>query len=165
MALKPHSRKGYGHRLRCRSSPPPLLVFREHDALIRRYRLVQLQRGGPINIQWKFLGGPDGELVLISVIDIDTGSRVWLVPPDPWDKGKNWTIMNLEVPPSSRGLGIGTALISYVLAHWGDLPMVLNVDENNLAARKIYERSGFIYETKTKMFRAPRPAEWSEFDL
>ena len=56
-------------------------------------------------------------------------------------------IENMAVAPQSRGKGIGMALVEEAIhdaSDQGALELFLEVRESNTAARRLYERAGFI---------------------
>ena len=110
------------------------------------------------------LSDPPGRVVLIFIRTLegnllDVKGRVWFVPPDPWDIDRAWTVMNLEVNTRYRNQGIGTSLMKYLVDKYGTRQMRLSVSEDNVAARKIYERVGFVETSSTEMAREPNKPE------
>ncbi|MFT8246605.1 GNAT family N-acetyltransferase [Roseomonas sp. BN140053] len=66
--------------------------------------------------------------------------------PTPHHSGRHADISLIVVAAEARGQGIGTALLQYAVEgakRWGAATVKLDVDEGNLAARKLYERAGF----------------------
>lgn len=55
----------------------------------------------------------------------------------------NIRIMNVAVNPHYRQQGVGTALMRAAMKAWPDRNVVLMVQEENNAARLMYERMGF----------------------
>jgi ribosomal-protein-alanine N-acetyltransferase len=68
-------------------------------------------------------------------------------------------INNLAIRPGFRGQGLGTALVSEVLAHaqaLGATRATLEVRESNVNARRMYERLGFqVAATRRDYYTSP----------
>ena len=65
-----------------------------------------------------------------------------------------WEIENVVVAPTARRLGLGSALLRAFLeqvrgsrlTNSGPMQVLLEVRESNLAARQLYEKSGFVLD-------------------
>jgi ribosomal protein S18 acetylase RimI-like enzyme len=57
-----------------------------------------------------------------------------------------WEIVYLGVVPEARGQGLGEAVVQWAIAdaRAASRPIALAVDTRNFAARRIYERAGFV---------------------
>jgi ribosomal protein S18 acetylase RimI-like enzyme len=68
-------------------------------------------------------------------------------------------LISLWVAPEARGRGVGAALVGEVVA-WargrGLRRLVLDVGEHNVAARRLYERNGFVATGATGALPPPR---------
>ncbi len=79
--------------------------------------------------QAMFLAWDDGAAVGIAGIFGDVG---------------RFDVISMWTDPASRGRGVATSLLEAALAFAGDAPVFLSVTENNDAARRLYERRGFV---------------------
>jgi [ribosomal protein S18]-alanine N-acetyltransferase len=72
---------------------------------------------------------------------------------------QEWEIENLAVASTTRRKGLGTELVREALAiarHQGAQEIFLEVRESNLAARALYEQSGFTQSARRKgYYRTP----------
>ena len=63
-------------------------------------------------------------------------------------------VISMWTEPTSRGLGVARALLDAVVAFAGDDgEIVLGVTEGNDAARRLYERYGFVDTGRTEPLR------------
>ena len=65
--------------------------------------------------------------------------------------GKAWLLNDLFVAPSSRGLGVGQALLEQARRFGeesGAVSLMLETATDNLPAQRLYERLGWIRETE-----------------
>jgi ribosomal-protein-alanine N-acetyltransferase len=76
-----------------------------------------------------------------------------------------WEIENVVVAETARRRGLGVALVSVVLEQIrlrkppdDDLIVYLEVRESNLAARRLYEKSGFHLDIRRRAYYS-RPEE------
>src|SRR5690554_4122907 len=67
-----------------------------------------------------------------------------------------WTIMNIAVKPTAQRRGLASQLIHFIrkAAQHQRARLFLEVRENNLAARKLYEQTGFIEIGRRKDYYA-----------
>jgi ribosomal protein S18 acetylase RimI-like enzyme len=68
--------------------------------------------------------------------------------PDRFDVISMWT------EPGSRGRGVAAALLRAAIAFAGSAPVFLSVTETNEAARRLYERHGFVATGLTEPLRS-----------
>jgi predicted GNAT family acetyltransferase len=78
---------------------------------------------------------------------------------------QNWVIANVAVHPDYRGQGIAHQLCQAALeriVEWGGRAAILQVDETNHAAQRLYDRLGFFAErsfTRWQWFGSNRPPQ------
>lgn len=75
-----------------------------------------------------------------------TGFALATLRPTPYYDGPLAVLDELYVVPAQRGLGLGTELLSQLVAILGGLAcgeMHINVDSEDVDARRFYERHGF----------------------
>lgn len=93
---------------------------------------------------------------LASEHDADVG--VICTEPDDTDPSRRW-LLSLWVAPEARGTGTGRALVE-TLARWatqqGASHLLLEVGAHNTAARRLYERAGFVYSGQSRVVAPPR---------
>ncbi|MGA1845886.1 ribosomal protein S18-alanine N-acetyltransferase [Deferribacter abyssi] len=65
-----------------------------------------------------------------------------------WDFGSEVDIANIAVSKSYQGQGIGGKLLKFILNSKRNAVFYLEVEENNIAARKLYTKFGFIEYSK-----------------
>jgi ribosomal protein S18 acetylase RimI-like enzyme len=63
-------------------------------------------------------------------------------------------VVSMWTDPAWRGRGVGAALLQAAIAFAGDAPVFLSVTENNDAARRLYERHGFVPTGHTEPLRS-----------
>jgi ribosomal protein S18 acetylase RimI-like enzyme len=63
-------------------------------------------------------------------------------------------VVSMWTDPACRGRGVGAALLQAAIAFAGDAPVFLSVTENNDAARRLYERHGFVSTGHTEPLRS-----------
>ncbi|CAI8166670.1 MAG: Ribosomal-protein-alanine acetyltransferase [Pseudidiomarina mangrovi] len=68
----------------------------------------------------------------------------------------SWTIMNIVTKPSAQRQGIGHQLVAHIqhLAQQHDAEIILEVRVSNLAAQRLYQRSGFTVVGRRKDYYA-----------
>ena len=74
-------------------------------------------------------------------------------------------VISMWTEPSSRGLGVARALLDAVVSFGGDREIVLGVTEGNDAARRLYERYGFVGTGESKPLRPGSPLAVHELRL
>lgn len=97
--------------------------------------------------RWRNRLSIPGAIDLLAV-DVDSGSAVGMATGTPaTDLSGRAELISMWVDPSARGQGVASALIA-TIAHWaaesGATTLVLSVMNDNLAARRAYERSRFV---------------------
>jgi RimJ/RimL family protein N-acetyltransferase len=75
------------------------------------------------------------------IVEIDGAAvgRVWT-----FDDGDRLRILDITLLSGHRGHGIGTGVLTQLIDGAGERPVVLDVWAANLAARRLYERLGFV---------------------
>ena len=63
-------------------------------------------------------------------------------------------VFSMWVDPGARGRGIGWALLDAVVVFAGDAEVLLSVTDGNEAARRLYERYGFVETGLTEPLRS-----------
>lgn len=86
-------------------------------------------------------------------VDVDSGTEVGMATGTPaTDSSGCAELISMWVDPSARGQGVASALIA-AIAHWaaesGATTLVLSVMNDNLAARRAYERNRFVMVPKS----------------
>lgn len=115
----------------------------ELRAVVMRSDLERLGRWDPVRVRQRFLDGfsPDGSFV------IEVGGEsvgVVAVRPEP---DAQW-IEHFYLAPEVQGRGIGGRVLQHVMALCADArPFRINVLQGS-AARRLYERAGFVYESE-----------------
>ncbi len=71
---------------------------------------------------------------------------VGMVAMRPDDEGDGQQLTSMWVAPSSRGRGVGRALIGRVVAEAAGRPLWLRVIDGNETAIRLYQRCGFVLE-------------------
>ncbi len=61
----------------------------------------------------------------------------------------------LGIAPAAQGMGLGKALLNAGLAHLGPRPILLYVEETNDAARRLYEKAGFVEFDRDIQLQSP----------
>ena len=74
-------------------------------------------------------------------------------------------VISMWTEPSSRGLGVARALLDAVVSFGGDREIVLGVTEGNDAARRLYERYGFVGTGESEPLRPGSPLAVHELRL
>ena len=67
--------------------------------------------------------------------------------------------------PRQRGRGIGLALLEAAVAYCGEHEIRLSVTDGNDAARRLYERAGFVATGFTEPLRSNEALGMHEFRL
>ena len=91
------------------------------------------------------LGSPDDDAPPAAVAQLRFRHSVWMAAPDGW-------LEDLYVLPDARRRGLGTAMVSLVLARArerGARRVELDVTEDNEVARAVYRQAGFSEFTKS----------------
>jgi ribosomal protein S18 acetylase RimI-like enzyme len=57
---------------------------------------------------------------------------------------RRFDVVSMWIDPAHRGRGVASALLRAALGFAGDAPVYLGVTEGNDAARRLYERHGFV---------------------
>lgn len=73
-----------------------------------------------------------------------------------------WELENIIVAPDARRKGLGRQLVEALLAHArraDSEAVLLEVRESNTAARKLYERAGFLQTGRRKSYYAGPPED------
>jgi len=97
--------------------------------------------------RWRNRLSIPGAIDLLAV-DVDSGSAVGMATGTPaTDSSGRAELISMWVHPSAREKGVASALIAEI-AYWaaenGAATLVLSVMNDNLAARRAYERNGFV---------------------
>lgn len=83
--------------------------------------------------------------------DTDTGEPVGMATGTPVEDGGGVELISMWVAPAARGHGVAAALIDAV-SHWGAdagaRTLALSVMRDNHAARRAYEKNGFVAEAE-----------------
>ncbi|WP_127346022.1 ribosomal protein S18-alanine N-acetyltransferase [Pseudidiomarina mangrovi] len=68
----------------------------------------------------------------------------------------SWTIMNIVTKPSAQRQGIGQQLVAHIqqCARHHQAEIILEVRVSNLAAQRLYQRSGFVVVGRRKDYYA-----------
>ena len=118
-------------RLRALADAPDAFGTVHSEALARpdEWWRDWAERSASSSGQAMFLAWDDGEAVGIAGIFGDA---------------QRFDLISMWTDPASRGRGVATSLMEAALAFAGDAPVYLSVTENNDAARRLYERRGFV---------------------
>lgn len=115
----------------------------ELRAVVMRPDLERLGRYDPVRVRERFLNGFQPEHTLVVMVS-GRDAGVIAVRPEP---GSQW-IEHFYLAPEHQGHGLGGAVLSEVMAGAKDhRPFRLNVLQGS-AARRLYERHGFVLETE-----------------
>lgn len=129
----------------------------ELRAVVLQADLSRLGRFDPVRVRQRFLAGFVPEHTRVIVVD---GQDVGLVAVRP-EPDARW-IEHFYLRPSHQGRGVGRSVLTHVLGSDPDdaRPFRLNVLQGS-AARRLYERHGFVLESEDPVdvfLRADRPA-------
>jgi GNAT superfamily N-acetyltransferase len=118
----------------------------ELRAVVMREDLERLGRFDPQRVRERFLTAFEPGHTVVIVVD---GRDVGLIAVRP-EPDSLW-IEHFYLDPSQQGQGIGAAVLRQQMAGRGDhRPFRLNVLQGS-AARRLYERHGFVFESEDEV--------------
>lgn len=115
----------------------------ELRAVVMRHDLERLGRFDPQRVRERFLTAFEPAHTVVIVVD---GRDVGLIAVRP-EPDSLW-IEHFYLDPSQQGQGVGAAVLRQQMAEHGDhRPFRLNVLQGS-AARRLYERHAFVFESE-----------------
>ncbi len=82
-----------------------------------------------------------------------------------FDEGAYYRVISMWTDPRERGSGIGLQLLEAAVAHAGGAEVRLSVADGNEAARRLYERYGFVATGLTEPLRSNTALQIHELRL
>lgn len=126
-------------------------------------RLIEIARYSPTSAQWAHveyekLGRPESNREFLVVVEDDHVSGFIVGR----EIEREWEIENIAVSEDVRRRGLGSLLLSEFLDRVrarGGTEIYLEVRESNHAARKLYDKSGFVEAGRRKSYYHTPPED------